>query len=347
VQEPLRNQKPTPPPPSSLKERVGSRADAVADVLDRIQRRRRTIGFLTAVVKRYREDRGTRYAALISYYGFFSIFPLLLALVTILGLVLQDRPELQQDILDTVLSRIPVLGSQIERSIRGPQDTGLVLALSFLTAIWAGLAVLQITQDAMNTAWGMPRYERPGLLRKRLRSLGALGVVGLAVIAATGAAAITSGVTSYGLDLPFVAQALTVVGSLVINVGALLGLFALTTAVSPGILRLLPGAVIGGVALFALQLVGGYYVGYVVKGASDVYGAFAVAIGLLVWISLVARAVLLAGEVNVVHAKRLWPRSLTGRGLTEADERAYAELAAREARLPGQEVTIRLDRSGR
>ena len=64
--------------------------------------------------------------------------------------------------------------------------------------------------------------------------------------------------------------------------------------------------------------------------ASDVYGTFAVVFGLLVWIALLARVTLLANEVNVVRAKRLWPRSVAGAHPTEADRRATEEAMHRE-----------------
>ena len=77
-----------------------------------------------------------------------------------------------------------------------------------------------------------------------------------------------------------------------------------------GFRTLLPGALIGGTLLWLLQLIGGTYVTRVVANASDVYGAFAGVFGLLIWIALLARVVLLSGELNVVLNRHAWPRTL-------------------------------------
>jgi uncharacterized BrkB/YihY/UPF0761 family membrane protein len=97
---------------------------------------------------------------------------------------------------------------------------------------------------------------------------------------------------------------------------------------------MLPGALTGGAALWVLQFIGGVYIEGVILGAEAVYGSFAAAIGLLVWLALVARIVLLTAEINVVAAKHLWPRSFTGLNLTNADERSFAEVGTRSIRSP-------------
>jgi uncharacterized BrkB/YihY/UPF0761 family membrane protein len=103
---------------------------------------------------------------------------------------------------------------------------------------------------------------------------------------------------------------------------------------------LLPGGIAGGLALWFLQLIGGQYVSRVILDASDVYGTFAVMFGLLVWIALLARVILLAGEVNVVRAKHLWPRSVLGVRPTDADRRALEENMTRETLLRDARVQV-------
>ena len=120
----------------------------------------------------------------------------------------------------------------------------------------------------------------------------------------------------------------------------LLVVFKVLTVSDVGWRSLVPGALAGGAALWVLQLLGGVYVEGVILGASAIYGSFAAAIGLLVWLSLVARVVLLAAEINVVAAKRIWPRSFTGSNLTDADERSFAEVRSRSIRkLPGRDTS--------
>src|SRR5215207_1746864 len=112
----------SPPTAVGASERVVHRRDAepavkerVARLLARIdgfQQRHRVLGLPIAVFKRFGEHGGGRLSATISYYAFFSLFPLLLVFVTILGLVLQDNPSLQDDLVDGALGQIPVIGSQ-------------------------------------------------------------------------------------------------------------------------------------------------------------------------------------------------------------------------------------------
>ncbi len=113
-------------PGASLRERI-----------DAFQQRHRALAFPYAVNKRYGEDRGKHYASLISYYGFFSLFPLLLAFVSLLGIVLRGRTGLQQDIIDSALGRFPVLGDDLtaKGAITG---NGWALAFGLAAAIWAG-----------------------------------------------------------------------------------------------------------------------------------------------------------------------------------------------------------------
>jgi membrane protein len=308
---------------------------------DRAQQRRRGPAFLVAVFLRYWEDRGRQYGTLLSYYGFVSLFPLLLVFVTVLGIVLQDNPDLRDRILDTVYGNLPVVGAQLRQSTTSLNSGGLVLLFGLLVSLWSGLGVVRHAQDALNLQWAVPRFRRPGLVARSVRALGALVVLGLGIVLATAA-------TSVAAFLPSLPWAGRVVGALLaigVNVAVLTASYRVLVNAEVGWRALVPGGVVGGVALWALQLVGATYVARVIVGASDVYGTFATMFGLLVWIALLARVTLLANEINVVHAKRLWPRSLSGTSPTEADRRALAETVRREAyRDPDLLVASRSER---
>jgi membrane protein len=83
------------------------------DRLDRFQRRNRALAVPFAVVRKFGDDQAGNLAGLLAYYGFFSLFPLLLVLVTVLGFVLSGRPRLQSRILDSAQAQFPVIGDQI------------------------------------------------------------------------------------------------------------------------------------------------------------------------------------------------------------------------------------------
>src|SRR5437899_675461 len=97
---------------------MGDRSERVVGAFDDFQRERSWVGFPLAVLKKFSDDRAGNLAALIAYYGFFSLFPLLLALVTILGFVLSGHSGLQHDLVNSALARFPVIGPQLRRNVR-------------------------------------------------------------------------------------------------------------------------------------------------------------------------------------------------------------------------------------
>lgn len=308
--------------------------DRLRTRLDLAQQRHRPAAFAYGVLKRYGDDRGGRWAAIVGYYGFFSIFPLLLSFVTVLGLVLEDRPRLREDIIDSALGRFPVIGTQLGAD--GLSGNPAVVALGLLTALWAGLGAVQALQDALNTMWSVPRPAQPSFLAKRLRSLALVLFVGLCLI---GAAGVTSVATS-GLGLHRAVFLLTLVASVVVNVVLVAGTYRIVLHGAVPTRDLWPGAIVAGLCLFALQSFGVLYVTRVLKNATDTYGVFASVIALLTWLTLQGQVVLLANEINVVRAKRLWPRGMRRDHPTEADERAVRDLATREAAGLGLDVEL-------
>jgi inner membrane protein YhjD len=307
--------------------------DELGGRVDRWQRRRSVPGFVVAVLKRFGEDRGPLYAAAITYHGFFSLFPLLLVFVTVLGFVLDDHPELREDLLDSAFGRIPVVGAQLEQNITGLQASGAVLVIGLLLVLWQALAVIDSLQDALHGIWDIPRYERPGLVPRRLRGLAVLAALGGFFVLATAIGTLLPRVA----DLGVVTTATSAVLAVAVNVGFVLTTFTLLVVGGRGWRALLPGAVLAGVALYLLQALGALYVERVVGRASDLYGTFAVVLGLLVWINLLSFVFLFAAEVDVVRDRRLWPRSLTGRDPTDADEQAFAGRVERERPAPPPE----------
>jgi len=318
------------------------RADGgVRGAFDRWQRRHAAAAFLVAVVRKFLDDRASRLAALIAYYAFFSLFPLLLVFVSVLGFVLEDNPELREDVLDSALARIPVIGAQLADDVDPLTGSSVALVIGLAGALWAGLGVTVALGNAFEEIWDVPRLERRGALRARARGLVALFALGVALIAATAVAAL-----SIGGGIGPTAQRLGALAvSLAVNAAIYLAGFWLLTSRPRRVRELLPGVAVAAIGSLVLQSAGGWYVDRTVTQASDTYGTFAVVIGLMSWFFLLAHLVLFAAEVNVVRARRLWPRSLTG-ALQPADRvvlRRSAEAARRDAR---QEILVRFSDGG-
>jgi membrane protein len=308
---------------------------------DRRQQGSPRLSFVAAVVKKFSDDQASQLAALIAYYGFFSLFPLLLVFVTVLGFVLQGNPSAQNSVLHSTLSQFPIIGDQLQRNVHSLTGSGLDLAIGLAGSLFAGLGITGATQNAFNQVWYVPRKRRPDFLRSRLRGLGLLAVLGVLAIVSTVAAGFVTGGGGSS-----VASALGgVIVAFVVNLLLFFTAFRFLTAAEVQTRDLLPGVLVGAVMWQILQHLGGYYVNHVVRHAKETSGLFAFVLGLLAWLYLGAQVTLLAAEINVVRARRLWPRSFFSDPLLEADKRALTSSAEVEERLHEQNVEVDFDGS--
>ena len=194
--------------------------------LDRFQRRHHWAAFPLAVAYKYFDDYGGYLAALIAYYAFLSIFPLLLLLSTVLGWFLANDPHLQRQVLDSALSQFPVVGQQLS----DPRHIGggpLGLVVGILGSLYGGLGAAQSMQYAMNTAWSVPRNLWPNPFHARARSLLMLLTGGLALLATTALSALAGG---GGGSLGAALRILVFAASVVLNTVAFVLMFRISTA---------------------------------------------------------------------------------------------------------------------
>lgn len=304
---------------------------------DRWQQRHAWLGFPLAVRQKYADDQGGYLAATISYYGFFSIFPLLLVVTTVLGYILRAHHHLYTSIVDTTLAQFPVIGDDLR--VNSLHGNALALALGLGSSLWAGTGAFLAGQNAMNQLWGVPYTRRPNVLRARARALLLLVVLGGGVLATTVLTGLAAFGAEYGLGWK--------IGSIALSTGLNAGLFwvafRVLTVEDVSWRELRGGAIAAAILYEILQALGGYYVGHVVKGAGNTYGTFALVIGLLSWIYLAAHVTLLAAEANVVATRRLWPRSfsiLVEQPPTDADRRALSQLGEVAERRQDEDIDV-------
>ena len=303
--------------------------------VDAWQREHALGGLPIAVLKKFSEDRASSLAALVAYYAFFALFPLLLALVSVVGFVLDGNPSLQDDVVDTALGRIPVIGVQLRDDVHPLTGSGVALAVGVVGALWAGLRVTVALGTAFAEIRDVPRLEQPSGLRSRGRGLAVLVILAAMLVAAT----VPTGVAVGGGADAVVEHGAAVIASLAINGVVFLAIFALLTPGPRQIRALLSGVTLAAVGWLVLQALGGWYVDRVIADASATYGTFALVIGLLSWFWLGSLLVLLAAEVNVVLVWRLWPRSLAGEP-EPADRRVLRRLAESTRRDRGEEISV-------
>lgn len=304
---------------------------------DQLQQGHGWLAFPVATWKKFGDDQAGNLAALIAYYAFASIFPLLLVLVTVLDIVLRHNPALQQRVISSALSQYPVIGDQLRSNVHSLKATGLALVIGLAGTFLGARGVASATQNALNSAWQVPYFRRPSFPWSLLRSLGLVAVVGPGEIAAIFLSSIAGNghvLTGAGAHVAAVAVAL------VLNAALFWLAFRLATAPEVATRDLRLGAILAAVAWQALQLLGGYIVGHQLARNSSLYGAFGIVLGLLAWLYLQAQITLYAVELNVVRAHRLWPRSLFPPPMTPQDLSAYQLYARAGQRRPGLRVEL-------
>jgi YihY family inner membrane protein len=301
---------------------------------DRFQRRHGTLGLPLAVVKKFSDDGAGGLSALMAYYGFFSLFPLLLLFTSILGFVLQGHPHAQESIVHSALKQIPLIGAEIGSQHTELRGSGVGLVVGAIGTLLGGLGVTLAAQNAFNTVYAVPHRERPNFLFSRLRGLAFLAILGALQIVSTAASGLVAGGLG-GLLLTIAGLAL----SLVLNLVLFSVAFRLLTNSVVPTRELMPGIGAATVLWTVLQSLGGIYVAHVLKGARETYGTFATVIGLLTWLYLGARIVVYAAELNTVLSRRLWPRSLFDPP-TRADHDTLTALAKAEERTSRERVQV-------
>jgi YihY family inner membrane protein len=311
--------------------------------LDQLQQRNRVVGFVVAVIYKYVDDQGGYLAALITYYAFVSLFPLLLLLTTALAVVLVGHPDLQRQVLQSALSQLPVIGDQLTQPHRlsgGP--AGVMVGIA--GAVYGGMGVGQAVQNAMDSVWAVPRNIRPNPMRSRLKSLLLMLVLGGAALGATVLSLITRAADNFG----FLSTAAAIMATVTINAAICLVAFRLTTARRLTYRQLFPGALAAALAWQLLQWFGAGFVGHIVKTASATNSVFALVLGMLAFLYLISTSLVLSAEINVVRVKGLYPRALLtpftdNVELTPADRHTYSARAKAERAKGFEQVDVSFD----
>ncbi len=307
-------------------------AERLVRRIDTFQQEHRPAAFVFGVIKKFGDDRGGSLAALVTYNAFIAVFPLLLLLTTVLGFVIDKNSGIRESIITSALRDFPIVGDQLVKSVHPLRGSPVALILGGLFLVWGSLGLSQAAQHAMAEIWNIPGEQRPGFFPRLLRGLALIGTLGLGIVLTTAilsVAALAPGGVGTRLLIPL--------GTTAINAGLFLVAFRVLTP-SVGTRDLAAGAVFGAVGWSVLQVLGALLVGRNLRHASQVYGYFASVLGLISWLYLGAQLTLYAAEINVVRARKLWPRSIVQPPLTEADKRALDGIAEQGKRRPEQDV---------
>ncbi len=293
----------------------------IINTLDQFQQRYRLTAFSYAVIKKYGEDQAGYQSALLTYYAFLSLFPLLLVLTTVTSSLAHSYPGLQHGIIQAVSSYIPSLGDQLSRSVHTQHKTGIALLIGTLFTLYGARGVADAFRNGVNHLWRVPLAKRDGFPKAIFKSLSIIMAGGLGLILAS---------VCTGLAAAAGQGWLFRILSLLVNVAILTGLFSWLINMSlsrrVAFRQLRSGALTAAIGLVLLQTFGALVLKHELKSLDAVYSNFAIALGLLFWLYLQAQVVYYSVEVSVVHTQQLWPRSLAG-NLTTADKRSLARQA--------------------
>ncbi len=303
--------------------------------VDAVQQRHTPMAFVYAVLKKYGDDNGGVLVANLAFSSFISLFPLLLVLVTVLGLVVAADPAIRHDVVNAVAGQVPVVGQQLTGNVHELQRSSVIgLAVGLAGLVWGATGLAQAGLFTMEQVWNLPGPARPGYLQRLGRAVAFLALLGLGVVATT----LLAGLNTYGRNAAILV-AVAEVAAVAVNTGMYFAAFRVLTPKGVPTRNLLPGAVIGGVAWTLLQVLGTYLVHHFLH-SNSAYGIFAVVLGLVAWINLAVQMTVYAAEVNVVLARRLWPRSIMQPPLTEADRASLALQALQNQRREEQRVEV-------
>ncbi len=307
--------------------------------LDKLQQDSRVLSVVFGVVKKFGDDNAGTLVANLAHTAFGTLFPLLLLLITVLGLVLNAHPHLRHEVLNSALAQFPLVGTDLAANIKAMHRNSVFgLAVGIVGLVWGSMSLGQNGIFTMAQVWNLPGPERPGFPKRLARSLAFLAVLGLGVIVGTFlAAAVPAAKGSFGLAVAGGAA------SALVNFALSLVGFRILTPSAVRLRHLAPGALMAAVGWTVLQSLGGFVVGHYLKNANALYGTFGIVLGLFAWLYLIAELAVYSAELNVVLARRLFPRSIVQPPLTRADRASLAAQALQNRRRPEQHVEVTFD----
>jgi len=301
----------------------GGAAEQAKQKLDRVddfQQHHKQVAIPIAVFKKFSEDQSTNLASMIAFWAFFSIFPLLLVLVTLLGFLPAGT---KNSVLHQVSSYLPLLKAN---SVGGLSGSWWALIIGIGTALWSGSAVVRTVQFAFNSVWEIPYHQRPKFVEKLLRSLLVLSTIGVGLVVSVLITGFVSG-TSNSLHLHWFGHLLGYVIAIALDVALFVAAFRMLTDRDISTKDVLPGALLSGVVFWILQSLSSLIISHYLQNAQSTYGTFATVITMLWWFYITSIVTLLGAQLNVVLKERLYPRGLVNPPDTEADHRLYDNFA--------------------
>jgi membrane protein len=280
------------------------------------QQKHTFLAFVIAVIKKYNDDSAGTQAALLTYYSFLSIFPLLLVLTTITDTVIAHDAGLRSTIIKGLTNYFPLLGGQLASHVHRLHADGFALVSGLLLTIYGTRGLANSFVNGVQNIWLIPKKDRIGFPKTYIKSFEIIFVGGTGLLLASIIASLASS-SGHGFLFKLIA--------FIVNLALLTGIFifllnfSLPKHVKVGDVK--SGALVAAVGLLILQYLGGYLLAHELKHLNALYSYFALSLGLLFWLYVQSQVLYYSIEVTVVGARKFWPRSLDNNNLTEIDEK--------------------------
>lgn len=311
----------------------------IVNALDQFQQKHPVLALPFAVIKKYGDDSGGYQAALMTYYGFLSIFPLMLVMVTVLQLWFSDDAALRADVIDSVGRFFPLLGDQLQENVHGIGRSGAGLIIGIVITIYGARGAADVFRHIMNNIWQVPRMRRAGFPHNILNSF----LILLAAALGFGATMLVSAFSAT-LGHSIWVKALANVAGFMVMLCLFLFIARTATMRRVPVKDMLVGSTFAAVAIQILLTFGSILVAHQLKNLNALYGTFAIVLGLLFWIYLLAQVVVYAVEIDSVRHLRLWPRGMQNDKPTKADLHAYELYAHVDQFIPKEQIDVRFKR---
>ena len=272
---------------------------------NKAQQRHHFSAFTVAVIKRYYEDGAGRQAAMLTYYSFLSLFPLLLILTTLTDSLVGRDVHTRNLIIKGVTNYFPLLGNQLSSHVHSLHAGGLALISGIVFILYGTRGVANAFTRGVQYIWRIPEHQRDKFPKTLYKSLGLVVVGGFGLL---GASVLASLASSAGKGLDF--RVLSVAINLFILFWLFRLLLDLTLPSHISLKETRAGAATAAIGLVILQLIGGYVIAHELRHLNALYSYFAVTLGLLFWLYLQSQVIYYSIEIALVSSRKLWPRSL-------------------------------------
>lgn len=304
--------------------------------IDVFQQRHPAFGLPFAVLKKYGDDSGGYQAALITYYGFLSVFPLLLVLLTVLQIFFHDDASVKHQVASGVSHFFPGIGGLLEENVHSMRRSGIGLAIGLVLTLYGARGVADVLRHTLNNIWQVPRMRRAGFPQGLYRSL-IIMVASAVGFAATVAVSSFSALLGHATWVKMVAN----IAGFGVLFAILLFVFATATARRVPRKDMMLGTGIAAAIIQLLLTFGSVLLAHQLKSFDSLYGTFAVVLGMLFWIYLLAQVIVYAVEIDSVRHLKLWPRAIQGDHPTKADLHAYELYEHVDRFIPKEEKVVK------